>query len=135
MDYKKLLKRVKVLLPEEPSSSSRFEIPKVDIMYEGKKTILRNFGDILRMIHRDGSHMLPLLLREVGTAGEQVGDRVVLQGEIPGSLIQTRVEQYIKSYVICPVCKRPDTKISKQGRVTVLKCDACGAISPVQRRR
>jgi translation initiation factor 2 subunit 2 len=38
---------------------------------------------------------------------------------------------YTQRFVICPVCKRPDTKMDRQERYTFLTCEACGARSPV----
>ncbi|MCD6263176.1 translation initiation factor IF-2, partial [Candidatus Bathyarchaeota archaeon] len=38
---------------------------------------------------------------------------------------------YTKRYVICPVCKRPDTRIVKEKRLAFLVCEACGARSSI----
>ncbi|EQD39718.1 translation initiation factor IF-2 subunit beta, partial [mine drainage metagenome] len=42
---------------------------------------------------------------------------------------------YTQKYVICSECKRPDTHLSKDGRFTLLICEACGAQRPVTMRR
>jgi translation initiation factor 2 subunit 2 len=34
--------------------------------------------------------------------------------------------------VICPICKRPDTKIVKERRFHFLICEACGAKSSIR---
>jgi translation initiation factor 2 subunit 2 len=135
MDYFSLLSRAKEALPKELSAKPRFEVPKVDIFYEGKRTIWRNFEETLQVIHRDASHLLPYILREIGTAGEQSGNRVIFQGIISKDHLQDRLNQYIVTYVICSACKRPDTHLVKMGRVIMLKCDACGAICPIIRRK
>ena len=41
--------------------------------------------------------------------------------------IQDKLETYIREYVVCKECKRPDTKLTKENRITVLVCEACGA--------
>ena len=46
-------------------------------------------------------------------------------------MINQKIEKYVKNYVICPVCGKPDTKLIKVDRVLVMKCMACGAVSPV----
>jgi len=34
--------------------------------------------------------------------------------------------------IICPTCKSPDTRVEKENRITLLKCEACGARSPLK---
>jgi translation initiation factor 2 subunit 2 len=38
----------------------------------------------------------------------------------------------LEGYVICPVCKRPDTRIVKEKRLSFLVCNACGAKSSIK---
>ena len=33
---------------------------------------------------------------------------------------------------LCPECKKPDTKLEKEGRVIFIRCMACGAKHPVK---
>ena len=45
-DYEKLLKRIEGKLGDSTEkSSTRFELPVVDVMWEGQKTFLRNFSE------------------------------------------------------------------------------------------
>ena len=45
-DYEKLLKRIEDKLGDSTEkSSTRFELPVVDVMWEGQKTFLRNFSE------------------------------------------------------------------------------------------
>ncbi len=130
-DYDSLLHRVREALPEDVKSRERFEVPKVEVIYEGKNTIIRNFMDIVKRIDRDPMHVYKYLMRELGTAGNIQGDRLVLKGRVSQSLIQNRIDNYIKIYVICYECGSPDTELRKEGRVEILVCKACGAIRPV----
>jgi len=34
--------------------------------------------------------------------------------------------------VLCPECKKPDTQLKKEDRITTIKCSACGAKHPVR---
>jgi len=43
------------------------------------------------------------------------------------SLVEKKIDAYIKEFVYCKECKRPDTHIEKEGRIIFLKCEACGA--------
>ncbi len=130
-DYDSLLNRVREAIPENIVARERFEVPKVEIIYEGKNTIIKNFMDIVKRIDRDPMHVYKYLMRELGTAGNIQGDRLILKGRVSSSLIQNRVDSYIKTYVICYECGSPDTELRKEGRVEILVCKACGAIRPV----
>ena len=130
-DYDSLLNRVRDAIPENIVARERFEVPKAEILYEGKNTIIKNFMDIVKRIDRDPMHVYKYLMRELGTAGNIQGDRLILKGRVSSSLIQNRVDSYIKTYVICYECGSPDTELRKEGRVEILVCKACGAIRPV----
>jgi len=135
-DYKSLLKRVQ----EDASfkkleTEERFTIPKVDVLYEGRTTILRNFEKILSALNRDADHLLKFFLRELGTAGEKDGPRAVFQGKIPASQIQNKLEEYVEIYVLCQECNRPDTQLVKKDRMLFLRCDACGAVRSISTRK
>ncbi len=130
-DYDSLLARVREALPEEIKNRERFEVPKAEVIYEGKNTIIKNFMDIVKKINRDPMHVYKYLMRELGTAGNIQGERLILKGRVSQSLIQSRIDSYVKTYVICYECGSPDTELRKEGRVEILVCKACGAIRPV----
>ncbi len=135
-DYRKLLKRVQ----EDESlkkleDTERFTVPKVDVIYEGRTTILRNFEKILSILNRDADHLLKFFLRELGTAGEKDGSRAIFQGRIPTHQIQNKLEEYVETFVLCQECGRPDTQLIKKDRLLLLRCDACGAVRSVTTKK
>jgi len=130
-DYEKLLKRALNSLPQKVVTKERFEIPKGIIFYEGNTTILK----IADIVNREPQQILSYLLKEVGTAGELDGERLIFQGRIPDKKIQSRIESYVERYVLCRECGRPDTKLIKKNRTLLLKCEACGAIHPVKAKK
>ncbi len=131
-DYDYLLQRVRDALPDTIKHHERFEIPKAEVLHEGKNTIIRNFVSIAKRINRDPMHVYKYLMRELGTAGTIQGERLVLKGRISPSLVQRRIERYVNTYVLCSECGSPDTELRKEGRVELLVCKACGAVRPVQ---
>ena len=131
-DYEFLLNRVREALPETVKHHERFEIPKVEVIHEGKNTIIRNFLSITKRINREPMHVYKYLMRELGTAGTIQGERLVLKGRVSPSLVQRRIDRYVSTYVLCSECGSPDTELRKEGRVELLVCKACGAIRPVQ---
>jgi len=134
-DYESLLERARAKLPEKIITHERFKIPDVDVFLEGKTTVLRNFEDIVNAVNRDTQQVLAYLLRELGTAGTIDGRRAVFKGRVTPTQINDRIKGYIETYVMCSECKRPDTRIEKEGRITILMCEACGAHRPVEVRK
>ena len=45
------------------------------------------------------------------------------------------IKSYIEDYVICSECGKPDTRLVKDDRVMLLRCDACGGHRPVRKRK
>ncbi|MFQ6128993.1 MAG: translation initiation factor IF-2 subunit beta [Thermoplasmata archaeon] len=132
LDYDHLLKRARENLPAKIITRERFKVPDVDVFVEGKTTVFRNFEEVANAINREPSQILVYLLRELGTAGTIDGKRVVFKGRVPANQIGNRLRGYIETFVLCSECRRPDTRLIKEGRVTLLECDACGAHRPVK---
>ena len=133
MEYEKLLKKVYEKLPKKIEERKRFEIPKPVIQIQGNKTLIKNFSEILSIFRRDASHLSKFLFKELATPGNVQDKFLVLQRKVPRSILQKKLEAYIKEFVYCKECGEPDTKLKREGRIFVLKCDACGARYPVRR--
>ena len=125
--YEELLKRVKKDLPDNITSGERFEIPKAKGLLQGNKTIISNFNEIVSAFQRDAQHILKFLQRELATPAEIDGPRLVLKRKIMSNLINAKIEQYAKTFVLCKECGKPDTKIIKEEGFSFIKCTACGA--------
>ncbi|MDH5783026.1 MAG: translation initiation factor IF-2 subunit beta [Candidatus Bathyarchaeota archaeon] len=131
-DYKELLKRARSQLPSDVFERKRFEIPKPRSITVGMRTIILNFKEICDAFNRDPQHLLRYLSREMATAGTVSGARAVFQGRFPRDTIERLVQHYGVAFVVCPVCKRPDTKIVREKRLSFMVCEACGARSSVR---
>lgn len=130
--YADLLKRARAKVPATVGTGERFQMPMVEVLQEGKTTVVRNMEDVLDKLNRKEDHLIPILLRELGTAGSYEGGRLVLQGKLTEDNIQGRLAKYVETFVICGECGRPDTHLVKEERTTIVKCDACGAHRPVK---
>ncbi len=131
-DYKELLERARSKLPREKGTGERFEIPKVRSTVIGMRTIVHNFREIAEALNRDPRHLMKFLTNEMATAGTIEEARANFQGKFPHDTLERLVNIYTENFVICPVCKRPDTKIVKERRLFFLVCEACGAKSSVK---
>jgi|TARA_B100000809_G_scaffold258959_1_gene303047 translation initiation factor 2 subunit 2 len=133
LDYEKLLERAREGLEDVMQNAERFSPPIPDIMHEGsKKTIIRNFSEIVDSLRRDETHLYKFLLQELGTAGSVNNRRLVLQGRVPEKKIKDRIKTYIETFVVCQECNRPDTSFLRTGRTLNLHCEACGAKRPIR---
>jgi len=134
-DYSGLLKKARENLPAELASDVRWKLPEADVQIEGRTTILRNFDAMTDATRRESSHLMQFILRELGTAGDVDGTRLVVQGKVPPKKMVDILNDYVETYVMCSECHRPDTKLEKQDRTTLLRCEACGAFKPVKARK
>ncbi|MCI4367973.1 MAG: translation initiation factor IF-2 subunit beta [Thermoplasmata archaeon] len=134
-EYRALLERAREKLPEVRPATERFQVPEPDIMGDGKNTVIRNFQEITTVLRREPAHLIGYLAREMGCPGVLDLPRGVLKSRLSKDAIQQRIREYTEKNVICSECKRPDTHLSKEGRLTLLICEACGAQRPVTVRR
>ena len=128
-----MLDRLYLSLPKEALSKERFEMPAVESMVQGTKTIIRNFSKFAKDVHRDEKHLFKYITKEIATAATITEGRLVLNGKFGQIQISKLFENYVGQYVLCHECKKPDTKIMEQQGVRILKCEACGALSPVKK--
>jgi len=132
LDYERMLDEAYSQMPAQVFRRRRLEVPKPQSMIFGSRTILFNFKEICDVLNRDELHLLRFLSREMATAGTIDGSRAIFQGRFGDETLQRLIDRYMRDYVICPVCKRPDTRIVKEKRLQFLICEACGAKSPVR---
>jgi len=130
--YEEMLEAAYARLPIRGGTGERFEIPRVFISSVGNRTFIQNFKEISDRLNRDPNHVLRFLSRELATAGSWKENYAVFQGRFLAEGIQRLINRYVSDFVVCPVCKRPDTRIEKQARFSFLTCEACGARSPVR---
>lgn len=125
-DYDKLLDKAYKELPDILKTHSRFEVPQVASMVQGKTTII-SMGELAKTINRDPDFLTKYFLREFGTMGAQEGQRLVMKGQFRQPQVQEKFEAFLSEFVLCPECGRPDTKLLHERRINFLKCEACGA--------
>jgi len=131
-DYEKLLDEAYGKVKTIESNGERFEIPKIEGHFEGKKTILTNFFQIASHLRRNPEHFQKFLLKELATSGQKENDRLVLNNKIPSAKINSKIEDYVREFVLCKECNKPDTEIIKEDKITFIHCLACGAKHPVR---
>lgn len=132
-NYEKLLKKAREALPESvKKTTERFDIPLAKGHIEGNRTIITNFTQIANTLRRDPQQLLKYLQRELATPAQIDGTRLILGRKIRSTLINQKIERYTKDFVLCRECKKPDTKLMKEGKILMIKCMACGARYPIK---
>ncbi len=132
MEYEELLKRARKELPEISKEVSRFEIPKALGHIQGNKTIISNFHQIADALGRPVEHFLKYILKELATPGDLKSSALIIGTKVPASRINEKIRQYVKDFIICSECNRPDTKLVKEDKITFIKCSVCGAKQSVK---
>jgi len=125
--YEELLENAYKNIKKSDFSKDMFEIPKIEGHFEGRKTILTNFFQIVSYLRRKPEHFQKFLLKELAASGQIESDRLVLNIKVPSSKINQKIEEYAKEFVICKECKKPDTELIKEERLSFIHCLACGA--------
>ena len=132
-EYEHLLKRIQDKLSDtKKQEKARFGLPRVDVMWEGQKTFLRNFAEFPKVLRREPDKVLQYLAKEFAVPAERMGDKAMFIGKRDPDDFTRLFQIYVKDYVECPTCKSPDTKIIKENRISFLICEACGAKSTMK---
>ena len=132
-NYEKLLKRIeKNLVKDSKVVDTRFELPPVDVMWEGQKTYLRNFVEYSKIMRRDSTKLLQYLSKEFAVPAERVGDSAMFVGKRDPDDFTRLLKIYVTDYIRCLTCQSPDTRIEKEKRIHFLICEACGAKSTIK---
>lgn len=131
--YEQMLNDAYKKMKAPEGNGERFEIPKAQGLFEGKKTIITNFSHMASYIRRNPEHFEKFLLKQLASSGQIEGDRLVLNQKVPSAKINQKIEEYVKEFVLCKECGKPDTELIKDDRLTFIHCLACGAKHPVSK--
>ncbi len=132
-EYLEMLAAARKEAPPVVASGERFRPPRPIIVIIGRQTHISNFREIASGLNRDPHLLARFLSKELGSPYfiTEESKKLILSRRIDPQLVEARLRKFIERYVLCPVCGRPDTRIVKVRRGWALKCEACGATSPV----
>ncbi|MFA5855766.1 MAG: translation initiation factor IF-2 subunit beta [Candidatus Pacearchaeota archaeon] len=131
-NYEQMINDAFEIIKPISHNGERFEIPKIEGHLEGTKTILSNIPQISSYLRRDPDHFLRFLLKNLATSGTFRNSIAILQTKISSQKINEKIEDYVKEFVVCKECKKPDTELVKEKGFTIMHCLACGAKHPVR---
>lgn len=133
MDYDSQLDRALEELPDIATDSGRFEVPDPELRQEGHVTVYENFQATVDRLNREPDHVLRELQNELGTAAHiDESGRARLTGEFTDSRVADAVGAYTDRFVLCTECESPDSELVKEQGAMMIRCQACGALSPTR---
>jgi len=131
VDYDEQLSRAMDETPEIASGGERFDVPHPDVRQEGNVTVYENFQATVDRLDREPPFLLKYLQNELGTSAHiDERGRARFTGEFNADRIADAIDAFVQAYVRCPECGLPDTRLVEENGADVLRCDACGALSP-----
>ena len=83
--------------------------------------------------NRQEEHILKFLSKELAAPSAVDGMRGIIQRKLRKQIIDDKIKEYAKEFVICHECGRPDTKVGELENQKIVKCEACGAWWPMRR--
>ncbi len=135
MDYEASLDRAMDAVPEFSTSDERLQLPDPAAQRDGAFTRLTNLGNIAEELSREPDHLHRFIQRDLGTSGKLEEGRARYSGTFSSDDFATTIDRYVEEYVTCSECGLPDTRLVRENRTPMLRCDACGAFRPVSKRR
>lgn len=132
MDYDEQLERALEEKPDIAGEDVRFDVPTPEVRPEGHVTVYENFQATVDTVGRAEDHLLKFLQDELATSAQiDERGRARFKGEFNERRVQAVLDEYVDTYVLCPECGLPDTKLTTEHGAEILKCEACGARSSV----
>jgi translation initiation factor 5 len=114
----------------------RYKMPKMVIHTENKNggtTIISNIDDIALNLGRHSKKDLVKYFKKNLSCNVTYDNKkgIVIPAKKDIEELTSILESYIKKYVICPICKIPETTIEESKKKITLTCAACGGTSIV----
>ena len=134
MDYESSLDRAMEEVPDIGMSDDRLDLPDPAAQRDGAFTRLTNLGSIADELSRENDHLHRFIQRDLGTSGKLGDGRARYSGRFSADDFQEAVDRYVDEFVTCSECGLPDTRLVREKRTPMLRCDACGAFRPVSKR-
>ncbi|ADV65400.1 translation initiation factor IF-2 subunit beta [Desulfurococcus mucosus] len=126
--YEKLLERAFEKLAGRRGSGEVFEMPQASVLVIGGKTIIQNFRQIANILNRDEELLKRYFMKELNVPSSiNEAGQLELKGKFNPSAVNQLLVRFVERYVKCSTCGSVHTRLTKKGKVFVLRCDACGA--------
>jgi translation initiation factor 2 subunit 2 len=127
-EYTKLLDRAFQKAPSLATEVSDFKVPKIDLIVQGNKSIIRNITVIADKARRSPNDIARYVSKELAVPVNIEEQRLIISGKFREDDLNKRMDKYFEVYVICRECHKPDSHLEIAGRgMFNFVCEACGA--------
>ena len=128
--FEEMLDNVYSQLTEMSQPNRKLVIPSPVIEVSTTNTYWKNIKKILMIIDRPPDHFVDFLNKELKTGdwvSESKSDGLVLIGRFKIAQITNVLQNYVKKYVVCNICKSLETKLEKNKELRCYKveCTKC----------
>ncbi|PSQ39696.1 translation initiation factor IF-2 subunit beta [Halobacteriales archaeon QS_9_68_42] len=134
MDYEASLDRALEAVPDIESGGDRLSVPDAEAQADGAFTRFNNLDAVADALNRSTDHLHRFVQQSLATSGKLAEGVGRYNGEFAKREFERAIEEYTEEYVRCSECGLPDTRLVQEDRTTMLRCDACGAFRPVQKK-
>lgn len=109
----------------------RYKMPVPLLKAEGSinRTRIINLEAIAKALRVHPSYPLKFLGFELGCQADT--KHLILKGACKDSQVRKSLDKFIEKYVLCPICKFPETVLNVQKGNLSRLCNACGARSEI----
>ncbi len=130
--YEELLEEAYKKIKVVATSGDRFEIPKVQGKVQGKNTIITNINQIASYIRRPVENLAKFLQKELAVQIVLEKDSLIFKTQLNSAKVNEKIAAFLKEFVLCAECKKPDTEVIAEKGIKFKHCLACGAKSPIR---
>ena len=116
----------------------RYKMAQLETKKEGRgngtKTILTNLETVAKDIGTPAETLLGFIRLNLGVQGKAKQGRYVITGWHSPSDLQDNIYAFIEKFVLCTLCRNPETKLScttSKASKLFMSCKACGGRSEV----
>ncbi|MFB6304924.1 MAG: translation initiation factor IF-2 subunit beta [Haloferacaceae archaeon] len=134
MEYIDALDRGMDACPDIDGSADRLDVPDPVGETDGAFTRLSNLPAIADALSRDVDHLFRHVQGELATSAQFDGGQARFNGSFSVADFEAAIDAYVAEFVTCSECGLPDTRLLMEDGTRMLRCDACGAFRPVQKR-
>ena len=103
-------------------------LPNLIIVTSTTNTFFKNAKDVLRTLKCNPEHYVKYMDTELGSVNwvsNSKKDGIIIKGKVKKLKIQLLLQEYIKKYICCNICKSLNTKIIKDKKINYIYCNKC----------
>lgn len=110
---------------------ARYKRPKVIVNINDRKHITKftNIHPIAKSLNRNHLMIADFLKKSMNTSYYKKQDDIVFRGIFTDDFIEKKIVLFTQQYVLCDVCKNPETVLLDKNKTIIKSCNACGNIS------